>query len=308
MTIINGKKIAREILQEQKNIIDQYQLKPNLATILIGNDAPSRIYINEKRKKSKIIGIDFELFELQSNIKQTKVIKLIKKLNDDKKVSAIIVQFPLPKNFDADAIVKTIDPKKDADGFHLENIKKFLGLDDLSGLLHKNLLLPVTPAAIMEILNRVQSNGSKSASDWKPFPRQTAFIGKSSIFTKPLIHYFSRISNIPPIRRARKYLISNFQIIPPNDPKLALKSRSADILITACGKPRFIKANMIKQGAIVIDVGINRFNNKVTGDVDFDSVAPKTSFITAVPGGVGPVTVAVLLRNVVYSALLEKIS
>ncbi|MFH1713223.1 MAG: bifunctional 5,10-methylenetetrahydrofolate dehydrogenase/5,10-methenyltetrahydrofolate cyclohydrolase, partial [Candidatus Jacksonbacteria bacterium] len=211
---------------------------------------------------------------------------------DDKKVSAIIVQFPLPKNFDADAIVKTIDPKKDADGFHLENIKKFLELDDLSGLLHKNLLLPVTPAAIMEILNVIARRNKATTKQSQQVKNiKTILVGKSSIFTKPLIHYFS-----------------SFQIISPSDPKLALKSRSADILITACGKPRFIKANMIKQGAIVIDVGINRFNNKVTGDVDFDSVAPKTSFITAVPGGVGPVTVAVLLRNVVYSALLEKIS
>lgn len=291
MTIVDGKKIAEEILAEQKKIIDDRKLKPKLAAVLIGDDEASRIYINEKRKKSKIIGIDFELFELQSNIKQTKVTDLIKKLNDDKKVSGIIVQFPIPKTFDANAIVKTIDPKKDADGFHPENIKRFLKLDDLSDLLHKNLLLPVTAAAIMEILNRIQKGS-------EPFhiSAQTAFIGKPSIFTKPLIHYFSRISNI-------KYPISNFQIISPNDPQLALKSRSADILIAACGKPRFIKANMVKKGAIIFDIGITRLKNgKIVGDVNFDEVAPKTSFITPVPGGVGPVTVAILMRNVVLAA------
>ena len=294
MTIINGNKIAQEILAEQKRIINQNKLKPKLAAVLIGDDEASRIYVNEKRKKSKKIGIDFKLFDLPTAVKQAKVIDLLKKLNDDKTVSGIIVQFPLPKTFDADAIVKTIDPKKDADGFHPENIKKFLELDDLSDLLDKNLLLPVTAAAIMEILNVIAKRNDNTRKQIQRIKnKKIAVIGKSSIFLIPLIHFFGQ----------------QIAVINPNDPSLADKSSQADILITACGKPSFIKSNMIKPGAIVIDVGISRFdspNRLVAGDVDFDAVAPKTSFITPVPGGVGPVTVAILLRNVVLSALLEK--
>jgi methylenetetrahydrofolate dehydrogenase (NADP+)/methenyltetrahydrofolate cyclohydrolase len=290
MIVINGKKIAKRILGEQKALIAKYQLKPKLVTILVGNDEASRIYINEKRKKARKIRVDFQNFCLPADVPQKKLIDLIEKLNNDKDVSGIILQFPISKSLDADTIIKTINPKKDADGFHPENIRRFLDLDNLDDILHKNLILPVTPAAIMEILNVIARDPNLGASR-----NDVAIIAKPSIFITPLIHYFTKIRNW-------KLEIRNFITVSPGDPNLAKKSKQADILITACGKPGFIKGEMVKDGAIVIDVGISRINGKVMGDVDFGDVAPKTRAITPVPGGIGPVTVAILLRNVIYAS------
>jgi methylenetetrahydrofolate dehydrogenase (NADP+)/methenyltetrahydrofolate cyclohydrolase len=290
MIVINGKKIAKRILGEQKALIAKYQLKPKLVTILVGNDEASRIYINEKRKKARKIRVDFQNFCLPADVPQKKLIDLIEKLNNDKDVSGIILQFPISKSLDADTIIKTINPKKDADGFHPENIRRFLDLDNLDDILHKNLILPVTPAAIMEILNVIARDPNLGTSR-----NDVAIIAKPSIFITPLIHYFTKIRNW-------KLEIRNFITVSPGDPNLAKKSKQADILITACGKPGFIKGEMVKDGAIVIDVGISRINGKVMGDVDFGDVAPKTRAITPVPGGIGPVTVAILLRNVIYAS------
>jgi len=285
MTIINGKKIAQDILAQQKKIIQKLQFKPKLATILIGKNEASRIYINEKRKIAKKIGINFKLFTFPNDVHQPKIIKLIKKLNTNKTVNGIIVQLPLPKNLNTDKIVQTIDPKKDADGFHQQNIQKFLQLDKLDNILDKNLLLPVTPAAVIEVLNQTLTE--------KPISLNIIFIGKPSIFTKPLIHYFKKQS-----------FQTNFQILSPDDPHLTSKSQPADILITACGRPGLIKKNMVKPKAIVIDIGIMRQNSQVVGDIDFKQVKNKVKAITPVPGGIGPITVAILMRNVVFACNL----
>jgi len=283
MTIINGKKIAKNILLSQKELIKKHSLKPGLATILIGNDEASKIYINEKCRQSKKIGIKFLNFQFPISISQPKVISLINKLNSDKDVHGIIVQFPIPAHLDADAIIKTIDPKKDADGFHPENIAKFLEIDDFNDALNQDLILPVTPAAIMTILNRICKARLRREVG---LYNHIAVIGKCSIFLTPLMHYFQK----------------QIEVINPNDPDLAKKSSQADILIAACGRPKIIKPEMVKPGAIVIDVGISRQANQVVGDVDFKKVAPKTKAITPATGGVGPITVAILLRNVVYNS------
>ena len=285
MASINGKKISQYILKEQKKIIDEYHLTPSLETILIGNDEASRIYTQEKRKKATKIGVKFSCRTFPTDVSQKEVLETIYTLNLDPLISGILVQFPLPHHVNPHAIIGSIDPAKDVDGFHPINISRFLELPTTEHILKSNLLLPVTPAAIMTIINSL--GGIHGL-----FPGQKpriVFVGKESVFTTPLVHYFTT------------HNISEFAGVLPNNPHLAEKTLSADILISACGKPCSITQEMVKAGAVVIDVGISRVNGSVVGDVDFDAVAPKARFITPVAGGVGPVTVAILMRNVVYA-------
>ena len=291
--LLNGRQLRDQILDWLKVQCLKIKAKPGLATLLIGNDQASQVYIDEKKKAAKRIGFYFENHHLPSSVSQAKVIRLIKKLNQRQDVSGIIVQFPLPRHLDADKLIQTIDPQKDADGFHPENIKKFLilNLDKLKlNFWQKDFgfSLPVTPMAIIELTlqSLTMFEQPQSLNNLK-----IKIISKCSIFLTPLIHFFKQAQ-------------ADFEHILSDDPNLSLKTKKADLLIVAVGQPQFIAGDMVKIGVVIIDVGINKVRShkfQVVGDVDFESVYPKCSLITPVPGGVGPMSVGFLMRNVWFN-------
>lgn len=311
MIIINGKKIAREILKAQKHIIQTKMAAPGLATILIGDNEASKIYINEKQKKAARIGVNFFNYNFPSNISQKEVETLINSLNADSAVHGIIVQFPISKHLNADDLILKIAPHKDADGFHPENIRKFLALSNLKNLMNADFPIPVTPCAIIEILNHTLAENPRLA----PKNPCIVVIGKCSIFIEPLIHYFKLQSKgnhylLSPLtkggpRGVKAVNTNSFTVISPDDPSLTQKTLKADIIIAAAGRPHILRNNMVKQGAIVIEMGVSRVEGKIIGDVDFNAVACKTAAITPTIGGLGPVTVAILLRNVVRNCFKD---
>src|SRR3989338_4532732 len=284
--IIDGKTIARAIAKKLENRIKNAALTPGLAAILIGEDEASKIYINEKRKTAKKIGIAFHLFAFPDDISEKLVLERIQTLNKDGNIHGIIVQFPMPRSFNADKIIDAITPDKDADGFNPKNIAKFLRLPSLENVLDKPILVPVTPVAIIEVIHNVKLHHPNPDS-----LKKIVLVGKCSVFIEPLIRYFELDGN------------RDFAVIPPDDPNLLEKTCAADILISAVGRPNLISKKMVRNGAAVIDIGTSRVRGRIVGDVDFENVQTKASFITPPIGGVGPVTVAVLMRNVVYAAI-----
>ncbi|HOZ36251.1 MAG TPA: bifunctional 5,10-methylenetetrahydrofolate dehydrogenase/5,10-methenyltetrahydrofolate cyclohydrolase [bacterium] len=268
--IIDGKKIAGTILAGLKKQISKLpkNQKPVLAVILIGNNPASRLYVSLKEKRAKDVGINFQKYLFPASASQTKILDLIKKLNQDPSVSAILVQLPLPKKFNTDKIISTIDPRKDADGIHPENLS-------LLSAGQKPVVLPATACAAATILNSLKTNLKN---------KSVAVIGKSQIAGLPIYYYLkNKCRQIAIYDRATK--------------NLAAKTNQADIVIVAIGQPKFITQKYLKPGAIVIDIGINKLNNKTVGDVDFHQVKGLCSAITPVPGGVGPITIAILLQN-----------
>jgi len=271
MKILDGKKIAERIKKEIKSEVlglKNNGIIPGLAVIIVGNDVASKIYVNNKKKACEEVGINSEVYELEEKISQKELLKLIEKLNQDKNVHGILVQLPLPEHIDKDKIILAIDPKKDVDCFHPENIGKvFLELPEI---------LPCTPAGIMEILKEY---------DIEVTGKNIVIVGSSNIVGKPLA--------IMMINAGATVTVCNLET--KNLKKECLK---ADILVTAAGKAGLIKADMIKQEAVVIDVGMNRgLENKLAGDVDFQAVSKIAGAITPVPGGVGPMTIVELLKN-----------
>jgi len=268
--IIDGKALANQIQQSIYQEIKQNSLTPSLAVILIGDDAASKIYVDLKKKASRNVGIDFHEYLLAKDAPTTEVLKVIDFLNHDEQIDAILVQLPLPKHLNTGQVIQAIDPSKDVDGFHPINIQKLL-----SG---QNDFVPGLPLGIIKL---IESTGENITG-------QTAvIISRSDVFYKPL----EKLLN------DRKVHVKT---IKPNQKNLKTEALSADILIVSCGQPFFVTADMVKPGAIVIDVGTNKIdNNYVVGDVDFSAVYDKVKFITPVPGGVGPMTVAMLLYNTV---------
>lgn len=264
-TILNGAALADKIKLKLKNDIADSPKKPGLAAILVGDDAASALYVKLKEKASIEVGINFHKYlcdhECYPNISEAELIKLIKFLNKDKDTDGIIVQLPLPEKFDAKKIITLIDPKKDVDGFHPKNKNKEI--------------IPPTIAAILELLKATDQNLAE---------KNALIIGQSDIFIGRLEKYLKKIG-IKKIKNSREI---------PAD------SKNYDIVIIALGKPKILKKFMVKDDAIVIDVGISRVKGKTVGDVD-PSVAEAAGFISPVPGGVGPLTVAYLLKNT-YSA------
>lgn len=277
--IIDGKKIASEI---RRNITNEVLSLKNrgksvkLCVIIVGNDPASRIYVNNKKKACLESQIDFEEFSMPYNTKDEELIQLINKLNNDNNVDGILVQLPLPKHIDEKAIIKQINPQKDVDAFCEQNIGKIMiGNYDLS---------PGTPAGIIELLKyeKIDIKG-----------KNCVIVGRSNIVGKPM---------------ALLLLHNDATVTICHSKTLNLKSicKTADILISAVGKANFIKKDMVKDGAVVIDVGINRDkNNKLCGDVDFDEVSKICSYITPVPGGVGPMTITMLLKNTLTAAKMR---
>ena len=270
MILLKGKTIANKILAKISQEIKKNKLQLALAVILVGEDKASEIYVNLKKKAAKKIGVEFYLFKYGKNISESKVIEKIKELNADKKISGIIVQLPLPEKMNAQKIINAIDPKKDADGFSV-----------------KSPATPVFPHAIMKILEAVpRAKLSES--------KKCAIIANSEKFGKVMQAALKRKKI-----KAEYVLFKNYK-------KNLSVIKQADIIITAVGKPALITGEMIKNEAIVIDGGIAKKGKKVLGDVNFKSIKNKASYITPVPGGVGPVTIACLLENVYLSSTFKK--
>ena len=282
MKLIDGKKISDQLLEEIKFSV-QNRLKnnlkvPHLAAILIGDDGASKTYVNSKIKACEKVGFKSSLFKYDESISETALISQIKKINEDKDIDGFIVQLPLPRHIDQDKILYEVDPCKDVDGFHPNNYGKMtLGVDTF---------LPATPAGIIELIERteIQTEGKKCL-----------VIGRSQIVGRPIS-----------ILLSQNKTFGNSTVTLAHSRSVDLKKLclESDIIISAIGIPEFIKGDMIKEGSSIIDVGITRVKDlssskgyKIVGDVDLKSVSSKVGFITPVPGGVGPMTISMLLKN-----------
>ncbi|OGQ05472.1 MAG: bifunctional 5,10-methylene-tetrahydrofolate dehydrogenase/5,10-methylene-tetrahydrofolate cyclohydrolase [Deltaproteobacteria bacterium RIFCSPLOWO2_01_44_7] len=270
-TIIDGKKLAAAFRQKTAQEVQQLKAKgiqPGLAFILVGDNPASQIYVNNKKKACDEVGITNFLEKLPGDISQTGLLKKIEALNEDPRVHGILVQLPLPKHLDTNAILNRIHPKKDVDGLHPNNLGKlYLNLPGLK---------PCTPQAVIAM---VESTGTDIKG------KDACVVGRSSIVGRPAASLL--------VQKDATVTLCHSQT-----KNLAEKIGAADIVVAAIGKPEFVKGDWIKKGAVVIDVGINRLpNGKIVGDVDFESAQKKADFITPVPGGVGPMTIAMLLKN-----------
>ena len=281
-TIIDGKKIASLIKEEIKNQVEEIISKggraPHLAAVLVGDDGASLTYVSNKVASCKQVGFKSSLITLPYEIEEEKLLSEITRLNEDKEIDGFIVQLPLPKHIDGDKVLLAINPKKDVDGFHPTNFGK-MALD-------METFVPATPYGIIELLERynIDTNG-----------KHTVVIGRSNIVGRPISILMSRKA---------KWGNSTVTVVHSRTKNLEFFTKNADIVISALGVPNFLKANMVKDGVVIIDVGITRVKdlNKtkgyvLKGDVDFDSVKEKASCITPVPGGVGPMTIISLLQN-----------
>ena len=271
-TIIDGKKIAVDMKTQVKEEIDRLGYAPGLAVFLIGQDEPSHLYVSLKEKACQQMGIDFHKYFADANVSQKEIIASIKFLNQDPNVDAILVQVPVPPPLDQQAIIEAIDPAKDVDGFHPQTVKHFLA--------GKTTFMPGLTQGIVRL---IESTGEALNG------KDAVVVAKSDIFFQPL-------------EKALKEKGLSVKKVHPDASDLIKHMQGADVLITAIGKPHAVKADMIKKGAIVIDVGIAKVDGKTLGDVDFEDVRDKAGYVTPVPGGVGPVTVAMLLENTVRLA------
>lgn len=271
--ILNGKYVAEKIRHDLsikvKNIKDKTGRVPGLAVVLVGDDPASKTYVSMKEKACKQVGIYSEVYKLKADAQEHELLKLIHQLNSDEKIDGILVQLPLPGHIDEKKIIDAIKPEKDVDGFHPVNIGKLL--------INEKGFIPCTPYGIIKLMDYygIEIEG-----------KNAVVVGRSNIVGKPLavllLHRnatvticHSRTKNLPDI------------------------TKKADILVAAVGKARIITSDMVKEGAVVIDVGINRIEGKLRGDVDYEKVKEKASWITPVPGGVGPMTITMLLNNTI---------
>lgn len=275
-TIINGKELAAKIRADLKLEVEELKQKdifPKLAVIMVGNDSASAVYVRNKSKACNEIGIEFEEFLLPENTTREELLRLIEELNNRKDVNGILLQSPIPKHLDIREAFNAINYKKDVDGFHPINVGKLAIGEDC--------FISCTPAGVMKILEEynIEIEG-----------KYAVVIGRSNIVGKPL---------------AQCLLNKNATVTTCHSRTKNLKdiTKQADILVAAIGKPKFVTEDMVKDGAIVIDIGINRNDDgKLVGDVDYQNIESKASYITPVPGGVGPMTIAMLMTNVVKAA------
>jgi methylenetetrahydrofolate dehydrogenase (NADP+)/methenyltetrahydrofolate cyclohydrolase len=286
--LIKGAEIAAQIREELKKEIAELKAKhnvvPGLVTVLVGADPASQVYVGAKEKTCQELGIYSERYDLPEKTTQKELIALIKKLNKDPKINGILVQLPLPKHLNEEEVLYAIDPKKDVDGFHPVNVGKLMiGEPDY---------LPCTPAGIQQLLIR---SGTKIDG------AEVVVVGRSNIVGKP-------IANI--LLQKKPGANATVTICHTKTRDMAFHTRRADILIVAAGKPKAITADMVKEGVVVIDVGVNEVGKTadgkriLVGDVDFDAVKEKAKAITPVPGGVGPMTITMLMMNTVRAAKL----
>lgn len=274
--LINGKQTATDIEEKLKQTIADFPSAPQLAIILVGNDEPSLIYVRNKQKAAAKIGLLSQLYHLDENISETELLKIIQQLNEDGSVNGIIVQLPLPKHLNTNRIINAISPLKDVDGFHPYN----------TGLLQNNekpYFIAATPLGIMKLIKTIVPELTG---------KNVVLIGASLIVGRPLATLLLNQNCTVTITHAQTQNIKEL-------------TSKADILVAACGVAKLVKADWIKENSILIDVGINRDNGKLCGDIDFDDVKNKALAITPVPGGVGPMTIAMLLSNTVDAYLLQ---
>lgn len=276
--IIDGKQIASQITAEIGQAVAKLQRKPGLAFILVGDNAASKTYVRAKEKACAAIGMKSTLLTLPNTVEQAELIDQILLLNKDPTIDGILIQLPLPPHIHVETVMFAIDPTKDVDGFHPINAGKMLLGDDTG-------FLPCTPHGIKLMLEK--SNISVEG-------KHVVIVGRSNIVGKPLAAI---------LMQKKTGCNATVTICHSRSENLAEITRSADILVAAIGAANFIRKEMVKKGAVVIDVGINRVDGKILGDVDFEAVAPLASHITPVPGGVGPMTIAMLLNNTLHSCL-----
>lgn len=274
--IIDGKKISNDIKQEVTAKIKQLQesgIQPGLAVVLVGGDPASQVYVRNKAAACEAVGIYSEVIKLDANISQEQLLNTIEDLNNNKKIHGILVQLPLPNHLDSASVIQAIDPKKDVDGFHISNV----GLLATGNPLFK----PCTPYGIMKMLE------TENVSLWGA---EVVIVGASNIVGKPMaMLMLAQGATVTLCNSKTKDLTSH--------------TKRADVLVVATGKPGIVTGDMIKPGSVVIDVGINRNEDgKLCGDVDFDSAVQVAGAITPVPGGVGPMTIAMLLCNTLQAA------
>ncbi|WP_148786463.1 bifunctional methylenetetrahydrofolate dehydrogenase/methenyltetrahydrofolate cyclohydrolase FolD [Campylobacter concisus] len=276
MKILDGKAVSLKVKESVKVRADElkkFGVEPTLAVVLVGEDKASQTYVRAKEKACNEYGIKSVAHRLSENTTQNELLALINVLNLDDSIHGILVQLPLPKHIDTNVVLAAIDPRKDVDGFHAVNVGKLVsGLDGF---------VPCTPLGVMEILKEY---GIDVAG------LNAVVIGRSNIVGKPMANLLLNASATVTVTHSKT---KNLKEI----------CKNADLIVAAIGRPFFLKADMVKDGAVVVDVGINRLDDgRLVGDVDFDEVAPKCSYITPVPGGVGPMTIAMLLNNTILAA------
>ena len=278
--IIDGKKVSQKVKDELKVKVEKLKkdgIFPGLAVIIVGNDSASRVYVNNKKKACEYIGIRSEEYALPEETTEEELLSLVKELNEKKDIHGILCQLPLPKHINEETILNSIDPKKDVDAFHPVNVGKIMiGNFDF---------LPCTPAGVMEL---IEETGIDLTG------KQCVVVGRSNIVGKP---------------QAMLLLHKNATVTICHSKTKDLKEvcKTADILVVAVGRAKMVDESYIKEGAVVIDVGMDRDENgKLCGDVDFESACKKASYITPVPGGVGPMTIATLMKNAVTAAIKQE--
>lgn len=273
--ILDGKKLSLILQEDLKEKINKLSNSPNLTVVMVGEDKASKIYVKNKEKIAKKMGIDTNTIYLNSETTTDELLSIIERLNKDKSVNGILVQLPLPKHIDENLVLEKISPLKDVDGFHPKNLGKLM--------INNASMIPCTPLGIIKLLDfyNIDLEG-----------KNVVILGRSNIVGKPMLHLLLQKNATVTITHS---YTKNLKDI----------TKKADILIVAIGKSNFITKEYIKDNAIIVDVGINRVDNKIMGDVDFNSVKDKVSFITPVPGGVGPLTITMLMHQT-YIAYLNQ--
>ena len=286
--LIDGKKVSqqlREKIAKSVNELKEKNIEPGLVVVLVGDDPASAIYVRNKEKSAQKLGMFSETIRLDSTISQDKLLEQIQKLNNDQKYHGILVQLPLPDHIDEEVILKSINLKKDVDCFHPENVGRLV--------IGNPYLLPCTPAGIIELLK---------AYDVSPAGKNVVIAGRSNIVGKPM-------ANI--LIQKEEFANATVTVVHSRTKNIEDYFRNADIIIAAIGSAQFLKASMVKDGVVIIDVGMNRIpadnekGYKLVGDADFDDLLPKVSKITPVPGGVGPMTITMLLYNTVQACKMQ---
>lgn len=274
--IIDGKAVSQKVKDEIRAEIERDGLDIGLAVVIVGNNQASRVYVNNKKKACEVCGIKSYEYALPEETSEEQLLELVDALNNDKNINGILVQLPLPKQINEEKIIERISPLKDVDAFNAVNVGKIM--------IGNYAFLPCTPAGVMELIH---STGTEISG------KECVVIGRSNIVGKPMAMLLLHENATVTICHSRTK-------------DLAEVCRRADILVSAVGKADFVTAEMVKDGAVVIDVGMNRnAENKLCGDVKYDEVEPKASFITPVPGGVGPMTIAMLMKNTLMAKKLQ---
>lgn len=281
MVIMNGKQLAEKVLNEisvkQQEILIEYGRPAGLAVVIVGENPASKVYVANKIKACNTVGFHSMTHKLEDSSSEEELLSLIDNLNKDESIDGILVQLPLPKHINELKIINAIAPEKDVDGFHPVNIGKML-INDETGF------LPCTPYGILQILDEYKIDVKG---------KDVVVVGRSNIVGKPI--------SVMLVQRS-----ATVQICNSSTKNMSEKLQQADIIIAATGVPKLIKEEDVKEGVVIIDVGINRLDGKLCGDVDYENVSKKASYITPVPGGVGPMTIASLIKNTYKSYKLKK--